>query len=50
MRVPTSIGQYVGTLLFADSVFCAQVCALLQQHLGRSIKEIGDLEVSFTPK
>jgi hypothetical protein len=50
MRVPTSIGQCVGALLFADSVFCSQVCALLQQHLGRSIKEIGDLEVSFTPK
>ena len=42
--------HYVGALLFDDSIFCSQVCALLQQHLGRSIKEIGDLEVSFTPK
>jgi hypothetical protein len=39
---------YVGALLFDDSVFCSQICACLQQHLGRSIKQIGDLEVSFT--
>jgi hypothetical protein len=42
--------HYVGALLFDDSAFCSQICTLLQQHLGRSIKEIGDLEVSFTPK
>jgi hypothetical protein len=42
--------HYVGTLLFDDSAFCSQICALLQQQLGRSIKDIGDLEVSFTPK
>jgi hypothetical protein len=42
--------HYVGSLVFDDSAFCAQICAVLQQHLGRSIKEIGDLEVSFTPK
>ncbi len=42
--------HYVGALLFDDSVSYSQVCALLQQHLGRSIKEIGDLEVSFTPE
>ena len=42
--------NYVGALLFDDSAFCSQLCALLQQHLGQSIKEIGDLEVSFTPK
>jgi hypothetical protein len=42
--------HYVGALLFDDSDFCSQICALLQQHLGRSVKEIGDLEVTFTPK
>jgi hypothetical protein len=37
--------HYVGSLLFDDSARCSQVCA---QHLGQSIKEIGDLDVSFT--
>jgi hypothetical protein len=42
--------HYVGGLLLDDSAFCSQICALLQQNIGRSIKEIGELEVSFTPK
>jgi hypothetical protein len=42
--------HYVGTLLFDNSVSCSQICALLQQHLGRSVKDIGDLDVCFTPK
>ena len=37
---------YVGTLVFDDAIFCRQLCELLQNHnLGKSIKEIGDLEV-----
>jgi hypothetical protein len=40
--------RYMGSLLFQDAVFCRQIQDLLQQHLGRSIKEIGDLDVSFT--
>jgi hypothetical protein len=39
---------YLGTLLFEDGVFCRQVYQLLQNHVGKSIKEIGDLEVSQT--
>jgi hypothetical protein len=36
---------YVGTLIFDDAMFCRQLCELLQNHhLGKSIKEIGDLE------
>ena len=42
--------NYTGTLLFDNASLCRQVANLLQQHLGRSIKEIGDLAVSFTPK
>ena len=39
-------GQYyVGSLLFDDSAICSKICALLQLHLGRSIKDIGDLDV-----
>jgi len=37
---------YVGTLVFDDGIFSRQLCELLQNHhLGKSIKEIGDLEV-----
>ena len=38
--------NYTGTLLFVEPKFCAQVAALLRQHIGKSIKDIGDLDVS----
>jgi hypothetical protein len=37
--------HYVGTLLFDDSAFCARISTLLHVYLGRSIKDIGDLEI-----
>lgn len=40
--------NYTGTLVFDNARLCRQVADLLQQHLGRSIKEIGDLDVIFT--
>jgi hypothetical protein len=39
---------YMGTLLFSDAAFCWQLHDILQQNLGRSIEEIGDLDLSFT--
>src|SRR5262245_13795597 len=39
---------YMGTLLFDDATFCRQVHGLLQQHLGESIRQIGNLDVSHT--
>jgi hypothetical protein len=39
---------YLGTLIFDDRVFCAQIYNLVKQHIGLSIKEIGDLDVSHT--
>jgi hypothetical protein len=39
---------YVGTLIFGDQAFCTQITDLLRLHLKRSIKEIGDLELSHT--
>ncbi|HEV8719161.1 MAG TPA: hypothetical protein VGW77_00800 [Candidatus Binatia bacterium] len=42
--------NYTGALLFDDARLCRQVASLLQHHLGRSIKDIGDLDVSFTPE
>jgi hypothetical protein len=40
--------NYTGILHFDDTRVCREVAKLLQNHLGRSIKEIGDLDVSFT--
>lgn len=39
--------RYVGSLSFDDTAFCSQICRLLQQHIGRSVKEIGDSDVSL---
>jgi len=39
---------YTGALLFDDAVFCEQIFDLLETCVGRSIKEIGDLDVSQT--
>jgi len=40
--------RYVGALLFDDARFCGFVTRFLQAHVGRAIKEIGDLDLSFT--
>jgi hypothetical protein len=40
--------QYMGSLIFEDPAFCRQIHALLQPHIGRSIKEIGSLDLSYT--
>jgi hypothetical protein len=42
--------NYTGSLIFDDGPFCRQLVDLLQQYRGRSVKEIGDLQVSFTPE
>ena len=38
--------NYMGSMTFDDSVFCLQLCELLKSKIGRSIREIGDLDVS----
>jgi len=37
--------RYVGFMAFDDPAFCSQIFYLLKDNLGRSIKEIGDLNV-----
>ena len=39
---------YIGSLIFKDHAFCGQISNLLRDHVGRSIKEIGDLDLSST--
>jgi hypothetical protein len=38
--------QYVGTLLTSTPSDCASISQFLSLHSGRSIREIGDLDVS----
>jgi hypothetical protein len=40
--------RYMGFMNFDDPPFCRQIYSLLKSNLGLSIKEIGDLDVSFT--
>ena len=39
---------YMGCLLCADVAFCSQIAAALEDNRGCTIKEIGDLDLSFT--
>ena len=39
---------YIGLLLVKDTIFSRQLHDLLQKHVGLSIKEIGDLDLSHT--
>jgi hypothetical protein len=38
--------RYFGSMYFDDVAFCYEVDALLKSNLDRSIKEIGDLDVT----
>jgi hypothetical protein len=38
--------RYMGSMGFDDRAFCAQIYTLLKANIGRSIKEIGDLDLS----
>lgn len=40
--------NYMGCLLINDLPFCAQIAELLQDHYGRSIKEIASLDLGHT--
>ena len=40
--------RYIGFMGFDDPMFCREIYILLQLKLGLSIKEIGDLDLSFT--
>ena len=39
---------YMGCLIFDDMKFCAQIHDLLQFNVGRSIAEIGSIDLSQT--
>ena len=37
---------YVAAVLFSDATFCRQVGELMKKHYGRTLEEIGALDVS----
>jgi len=39
--------HYMGALVVDDAQLCVQLHEYLQKHLGRTIKEIGDLDIDF---
>jgi hypothetical protein len=39
-------GGYIGSLLFDEGSFCQQIGKILETCIGRTIKEIGDLDLS----
>ena len=48
LRMEIKSARYMGCLAFNDHVFCRQLYIFLQDHIGKSIKEIGDLDLSYT--
>ena len=40
--------DYMGFVTCADASFCCQLDSFLQNYIGRPIKGIGDLDLSFT--
>lgn len=41
--------RYMGAIHLDDASFCSKLLTILKSKVGRSIKEIGDLNLSFTP-
>ena len=48
LRMQVENERYMGCLAFSDASFCRQMEGILKNHIGRSMKEIGDLDLSGT--
>jgi hypothetical protein len=40
--------RYMGSMAFEDEGFCAEIYGVLKSRVGYSIKQIGDLDLSYT--
>jgi hypothetical protein len=47
---PKILGSLQGPLHFDDRALCYQLFTLLKSHVGRSIKDIGGLDLAHTPQ
>ena len=45
LRMNNGRNEYVGHLLLDDQTLCLRIYALLRKNIGKTIKEIGDLEL-----
>jgi len=41
-------GSTVQSMAVGESMFCLQLSNILHEHIGRTIAEIGDIDISFT--
>jgi len=39
--------EYIGCMMFDDAMFCGQVCEFLKQHCGKTVVEIGNLDLGY---
>ena len=39
--------EYIGALILSDPAFCRQIYALLVKNCGETIREIGDIDLSY---
>src|SRR5262245_15072100 len=40
--------EYIGTILVSDSAFHRQICTVMLQQRGQTIRDIGEIDVSYT--
>src|SRR5215472_415164 len=40
--------EYLGALLLSEPAFCQGILEVLTQQLGKTIQEIGDIDLSYT--
>src|SRR5262245_45428144 len=40
--------EYIGALLLSDTAFCREIFGLLVQKCGKTIREIGDIDLRYT--
>ena len=45
LRIYDGKTEYLGYLMFDDDEFCLRVYDLLKRHVGKPVKDIGDIEI-----
>jgi hypothetical protein len=41
-------GEYMGALLLSDSALCGEIFGVLLQNRGKTLQEIGDIDLRYT--
>ena len=40
--------EYIGALLLSDTAFCREIFGVLVRNRGKTIQEIGDIDLRYT--